>query len=78
MRLGNMRGMIPAKEVVNQLGQLQMKLHAVIEDEDYQVFFQDGKDGSSLRDQLTGLFDDITSEIKSIGLEPKGCCSEET
>lgn len=62
------------QEVCNELDAVRTKLFALIEDEDHQGYFQDGKDGSNLRDGLTGIFDDMTRMIAETGKSPKGCC----
>lgn len=64
------------QELVNKLGEWQISLLSLIEDDDYQGFFQDGKDGSNLLDGLTKLHDEIAATVRASGLEPKGCCSE--
>lgn len=65
------------QEVCNELDAIRMKLFALIEDEDHQHYFQDGKDGSNLRDGLTEIFDDMTKMIAETGKTPNGCCSEQ-
>lgn len=65
------------QEMANKLGEWQVTLLSVIEDEDHQPYFQDGKNGSNLLEALTGLHDGITESIGASGKEPKGCCSEE-
>lgn len=64
------------QEVSNELDAIRMKLFALIEDEDHQAYFQDGKDGSSLLEGLTGIFDDMNRMIGETGRSPKGCCSD--
>ncbi len=64
------------QEMANKLGEWQMTLLSVIEDDDHQPYFQDGQNGSNLIEALTGLNEDITKAIGVSGKEPKGCCSE--
>lgn len=72
-----MKAQLDSQEVADTIDAMRMKLHALIEDEDHQPYFQDGKDGSSLLEGLTGIFDDMTKAVAETGCTPKGCCSEE-
>lgn len=71
-----MKAYLDPQEVSNELDAIRMKLYVLIEDEDHQGYFQDGKDGSSLCEGLTGVFDDMTKMIAETGKSPKGCCSD--
>jgi hypothetical protein len=69
-----MNAFLDPQEVSNELDAIRMKLFALLEDEDHQHYFQDGGDGSNLRDGLTGIFDDLTRAISSTGKQPLGVC----
>jgi hypothetical protein len=71
-----MKAHLDPQEVANELDAIRMKLFALIEDEDHQTYFQDGRDGSNLRDGLTGIFDGMTKMIAETGKQPQGCCSD--
>lgn len=71
-----MKPHLDPQDVANELDAIRMKLFALIEDEDHQPYFQDGKDGSSLLEGLSGVFDDMTKMIAETGCQPQGCCSE--
>jgi len=66
--------LVMSQEAIDKIGEWQVSLHQMIEEEDYQEFFQDGKDGSTLMDQLTGLFDEMVGALK--GHTPQGCCTD--
>lgn len=72
-----MKVTLDPQEVANELDAIRMKLFALLEDEDHQGYFQDGKDGSSLMDGLTGVFDDMTKMIAETGRTPQGCCERD-